>query len=284
MCANYRVGLRLEELLERFGIPAEQAELFGDAVLRPTDPVPGIVLSGSSSQGAGNWSGNGQQASGSSLGNTEQGTGSSSGNGQQASGSSSEKPEQGTASSSGNAQQAADSGSAQSPDGGYELKVLRWGLIPYWADDIKIGIRMFNARCETLLEKRAFKESFAHRRCILPIEEFYEYDDLFRYRVSRRDGKMLGVAGLWDRNRHFREPIESCTMVTCDPNPLIATVHDRMPAILREADYERWLAPTDRPEELLDLLSAFPAEDLTMAEDGERKSAKKKPTTASLFD
>jgi putative SOS response-associated peptidase YedK len=149
-----------------------------------------------------------------------------------------------------------------------ELVRLRWGLIPSWAEDKKIGARLINARAETAAEKPAFRSAFRHRRCLLPADGFYEW--------QRRDGKKqpfylrlredrpFAFAGLWETwTSPEGEVIESATVLTTEANDTVRPVHDRMPVILAPADYERWLDPAvQKPDVLQPLLRPYPAVEL----------------------
>ncbi len=128
------------------------------------------------------------------------------------------------------------------------LSLLRWGLIPSWARDASIGAGMINARSETAVVKPAFRDALASRRCLIPADGFYEWQKNGKakqpYCVEVGDGGLFAFAGLWDRwTNSQREVIESCTILTTTPNSLLSDVHDRMPVILRPADYELWLDP-----------------------------------------
>jgi putative SOS response-associated peptidase YedK len=123
----------------------------------------------------------------------------------------------------------------------------RWGLIPHWADSAKVGSRMFNARAETLAGAPAFRDAFQRKRCLVPVECFYEWrrEGTLRqpYTIGRADGAPLVLAGLWDG---WRDPAtdtvrRSFTIVTSAPNEAMATIHNRMPVILPEADWDAWL-------------------------------------------
>jgi len=123
----------------------------------------------------------------------------------------------------------------------------RWGLIPHWADSAKVGSRMFNARAETLAGAPAFRDAFQRKRCLVPVECFYEWrrEGTLRqpYTIGRADGAPLVLAGLWDG---WRDPAtdtvrRSFTIVTSAPNQAMATIHNRMPVILPEADWDAWL-------------------------------------------
>ena len=140
--------------------------------------------------------------------------------------------------------------------------LLRWGLVPPWAADPKIGNRLINARAETLVTKPAFREAFAHRRCLVPAHAFYEWQrvDGARqpWRIARRDGHPFGFAGLWERWQGPQGPLESCTIVTTEANAVVAPIHSRMPAVLPAEQYARWLDPTTPPDELLTMLRPLP--------------------------
>ena len=146
-----------------------------------------------------------------------------------------------------------------------ELVTARWGLIPSWAKDAVIGNRMINARAETVAEKPAFRAAFKARRCIVPASGFYEWKRQAKgpkrpHLIRRRDGAPMGFAGLWEAwtDPVTGEAVTSCTIVTCEPNALMAELHDRMPVILDPADYDRWLDPTQPGAQ--ELLRPCPAE------------------------
>ncbi len=124
---------------------------------------------------------------------------------------------------------------------------FRWGLVPFWAKDAGIGARHINARAETLAARPAFKESFAHKRCIVPVDGFFEWERLEAGgklpHYIHRPGHPLALAGLWAswRDPETHERITSCAIVTTDPNDLMCRIHDRMPAVLAPEDWARWL-------------------------------------------
>jgi putative SOS response-associated peptidase YedK len=149
------------------------------------------------------------------------------------------------------------------------LTAYRWGLIPHWAKDAKVGSRMFNARAETLSTSPAFRDALVRKRCIVPVDSFYEWkrEGTIRqpYRVVRRDGRPLAVAGLW---AGWRDPTtdtvrRTFTIVTTTPNVAMSDLHDRMPVLLTDDLWARWLdpAPHDRGE-LLGMLAPTDAIDL----------------------
>jgi putative SOS response-associated peptidase YedK len=129
-----------------------------------------------------------------------------------------------------------------------ELVLLRWGLIPSTIKDTKNSYRMINARAETVSQRPAFRAAFAHRRCLIPADGFYEWqrtnDNKQPYFVRAKDENPLAFAGLWERWQRGQEVIESCTIITTSANESLAPIHDRMPAILREDTYDLWLDPS----------------------------------------
>jgi putative SOS response-associated peptidase YedK len=131
---------------------------------------------------------------------------------------------------------------------GNTLAALRWGLVPSWARDPKIGYRTINARAETLRDKPAFRDSFAARRCVIPVDGFYEWQRTPHGKaphfIRRGDGAPVLLAGLWDRWLDpERTPLETFTIVTTRPNAFVRPLHDRMPVVLAPADVDRWLDP-----------------------------------------
>ena len=127
-----------------------------------------------------------------------------------------------------------------------ELSWLRWGLVPSWATDIKMGARMINARCETIQEKPAFRAAFKKRRCLILADGFYEWQATPTGKqpiyIYRKDEQPFGMAGLWECNSQIGPtPMETCTVITTAANPLVAPIHDRMPVILPAEHFEQWL-------------------------------------------
>ena len=132
-------------------------------------------------------------------------------------------------------------------EGERRLGRFRWGLIPFWAKEIGIGSRHINARAESVATKPAFRDSFTSRRCLIPADGFYEWQKRAKGKLPhyllRVDGDPLALAGLWAswRDPESGERIVSCTIVTTEPNDLVAPIHDRMPVVLQAGDWERWL-------------------------------------------
>jgi putative SOS response-associated peptidase YedK len=154
-------------------------------------------------------------------------------------------------------------------DGGFvvEPALLRWGLIPSWAKDSRIGNRMFNARSETIDKKPAFRAAFKRRRCVILADGFFEWrrtdNGKFPYFISMKDQQPFAMAGLWDRWSGTDSRIESCTIITTAANRVMTTLHDRMPVILSNEDARRWIETVnDSREALLSIL--VPANDDSM--------------------
>ncbi len=148
-------------------------------------------------------------------------------------------------------------------DDGQVLALHRWGLIPNWAKDPSVGNKMINARGETLASKPAFRDALAKRRCLVPASGFYEWKKSptgkVPQHIDNQDRSLLTFAGLWESWTDGEEKeIRSFTIITVTPNTLMATIHDRMPAIILPEDRERWLSPDLSTEEALKLLRPYP--------------------------
>jgi putative SOS response-associated peptidase YedK len=137
----------------------------------------------------------------------------------------------------------------QNKDGNNECVDLRWGLVPSWAKDLKMGARMINARCETVAEKPSFRTAFKKRRCLVMADGFYEWkkqaDGKQPYYITRKDDQPFGMAGLWEAWRDKAADdapwIETCTIITTSANTLMQTLHDRMPVIFEPDQFDMWL-------------------------------------------
>jgi putative SOS response-associated peptidase YedK len=148
--------------------------------------------------------------------------------------------------------------------GARSLDLLRWGLIPFWAKDPGIGNRMINARAETVAEKPSYRASFKRKRCLVPADGFYEWQATggrkqpFYFRFE--GGGPFALAGLWDRwEKGEGEPVETFTILTTEPNEVVAPVHKRMPVILDREGMATWLDPAiEDAERLTPLLGPFP--------------------------
>jgi putative SOS response-associated peptidase YedK len=149
------------------------------------------------------------------------------------------------------------------------LVLLRWGLIPSWAKDPKIGNQCINAKAETVAEKPSFRSAFKKRRCLIVATGFYEWQVQGRTRqpmwIGLRSKRPFAFAGLWEHWTPAEgEPLDTCTIITTEPNELMRTIHNRMPAILAPAFYDQWLDPTFQHIDLLKtLLAPYPSEELT---------------------
>ena len=168
-----------------------------------------------------------------------------------------------------------------------EFASLRWGLIPSWAKDLKIGARMINARAETLSEKPAFREAFRERRCLIPADGFYEWRRVgskkqpFYFRL--RGGRSFAFAGLWERWEGQGAAVESCTLLTTDANDLLRPVHERMPVILNPEDYETWLDSSVRgTERLRPLFAPYSPEEMDFHPVGMRVNSPKNDDPACI--
>ena len=150
--------------------------------------------------------------------------------------------------------------------GEVSLDPLRWGLIPYWCQEPKGGRKPINAKCETVHKLPMFREAYRRRRCILPVDGFYEWKALKGqkakqpYAIAMKDGKPFGIGGLWE---NWKDPvsgewIRTFAVVTTDANELVAEIHDRMPLILAPSDYARWLSDEPDPRDLLRPFAAEP--------------------------
>ena len=133
-----------------------------------------------------------------------------------------------------------------------QLKVvtLRWGLVPFWAKDLKIGAKMINARCETVESKPSFRSAFKKRRCLVFADGYFEWKKIDGakqpyYMTTTENGGGFCMAGLWEKwkDKENDETVESCTVLTTDANSKLSGVHDRMPVVLDRKDFEFWLDP-----------------------------------------
>jgi putative SOS response-associated peptidase YedK len=167
-----------------------------------------------------------------------------------------------------------------------EVSLLRWGLVPSWAPDLKTGARMFNARAETVAAKPAFRSAFKARRCLVPTDGFYEWkkgakpkDPKQPFLIHLQSDKPFAMAGLWecwqpgevdketrgqgDKETHS-SAIETFTIITTEANQQVRELHDRMPVILAKKDYETWLNLGARAPRLLELLKPSSEESLVL--------------------
>jgi putative SOS response-associated peptidase YedK len=149
------------------------------------------------------------------------------------------------------------------------LQLLRWGLIPSWTKDAKGGRKPINARAETVATSSMFKGAYAKRRCLLPIDGFFEWKAIKGsktkqpYALAMKDRSPFAVAGIWENwtRPDTGEAIRTFAVITCEANELVSQIHDRMPVIIAPTDYDRWLGQEPDPR---DLKKPYPAEPMTM--------------------
>lgn len=148
----------------------------------------------------------------------------------------------------------------RSREGARELVMMRWGLIPYWATDKKVGYKAINA-VESVATAPVFHAAFKQRRCLVLADGFYEWKKIGGgekqpYRITLNGGEPFAFAGLWESWKGPEARIVSCTIITGPPNELLSELHDRMPVILDPDNYDMWLAGKAGAE----LLVPFPAD------------------------
>lgn len=151
-------------------------------------------------------------------------------------------------------------------EGDRRLDFLRWGLVPRWAKDLRIGSKMINARAETVATKNSFRSAFKKRRCVVAADGFYEWqrlddDSKQPMYIHRSDGDPLAFAGLYERwiDAEGLREIHTCTIITTSANEMMAPIHDRMPVVLAPQHWEQWLDPSyDDVERLQSLLLPAP--------------------------
>jgi putative SOS response-associated peptidase YedK len=145
------------------------------------------------------------------------------------------------------------------------LDMMRWGLVPYWAKDIKIGFSTINAIAETIDTKPVFREAFKRRRCIVPVDNFYEWQKLDDgktkqpYAIGLEGGGLMALAGLWE---NWKSPadewVRSFTIITTTPNDLCGELHNRMPVILPAETWSTWIGEEPaEPDQLKSLLVPY---------------------------
>ena len=150
------------------------------------------------------------------------------------------------------------------------LRVMRWGLIPFWCKDLtKLGLSTINTQAETIMQKPMWKGPFSKHRCLVAADGFYEWQKLGAktkqpWMYSMRSGEPFAFGGVWS---HWKAPtgeeIDSFSIITTEPNELTSKVHNRMPVILKPSDYERWLAPGDPAQPPVNLLRPYDADLMT---------------------
>ncbi len=150
--------------------------------------------------------------------------------------------------------------------GSREFALQRWGLVPLWARDAKLGYTTFNARAEEAARKPAFREALKKRRCIVPADGFYEWQKIGAkakqpFAITLKSGEPFAFAGLWESWQPPQgPPLETFAILTTGPNEIMRPIHNRMPVILDPSDYARWLSPGDAANPPVELLRPFPSE------------------------
>jgi putative SOS response-associated peptidase YedK len=145
------------------------------------------------------------------------------------------------------------------------LETMRWGLVPFWAKDIKIGYKMINARCEGIETKPSFRSAIKYRRCLIPVDGFYEWrkdkdtGTKTPFHIGVESQEVFAFAGLWEewKDPDSQELLRSCAIITCAPNQQMNEIHNRMPVILDPENESRWLDPHVSVEEALAMLHPY---------------------------
>lgn len=146
---------------------------------------------------------------------------------------------------------------------------MRWGLVPFWSKDSKVGYSTINAKAETITSSPAFREAMKRRRCLVPADWFYEWQRMHEmtkqpFAIGLKDGSIFAFAGLWEtwKDKGTGATLEAYTIITTDPNHLLEKLHNRMPVILRPEDYDRLLPPGYSSMPPVDLLGSFDTEQM----------------------
>jgi putative SOS response-associated peptidase YedK len=156
-------------------------------------------------------------------------------------------------------------------DGARIGKMMKWGLVPSWANDPKIGWKMINARAETVDEKASFRRALKRRRCLILADGFYEWkkegEKKIPYRFTLQNEQPFAFAGLWETWDKHGETLYTCTIITTKANELVGMIHDRMPVILPQEWHDAWLDPKlEDTDYIKSLLQPYPAEEMKMYE------------------
>ncbi len=251
MCGRFASARKRQELLEEFGVQRDRVTepLRPDYNVAPTKPVYAVLTRLPKD-------GDGEQAPGpDGSGEARPGQDSASGPGVPGHGAPTGDPGQGTP-----GQGALEHGGVR------ELRVVRWGLVPFWAKDTSIGSRLINARAETVATKPAFRRAFARHRCLLPADGFYEWEKSGDpkhprkqpYYIQREDGGVLAFAGLYELWRDKDQPEDdpeawlwTATIITTRAEDEVGRIHDRMPMVIDPARWADWLDPAATSAEAL---------------------------------
>lgn len=157
-----------------------------------------------------------------------------------------------------------------------EGEMIRWGLVPSWAKDPSIGNRMANVRSDTALEKSSFRAPMQKRRCLIPADVFFEWQDVpgqkrrKPHAVAMLKGEPFALGGLWEawRSKENGEWLITCAILTTEPNELLAPIHDRMPVIIRPEDYRAWVDPDTKATAVRNLVESYSAGEMRAWEIG----------------
>ena len=149
-------------------------------------------------------------------------------------------------------------------------EMIRWGLVPSWAKDPSIGNRMANVRSDTALEKSSFRAAMQKRRCLIPADVFFEWQDVpgqkrrKPYAVAFRDGEIFALGGLWEawRAKESGEWLITCAILTTEPNELLEPIHDRMPVIIQPDQYRAWLDGSTTMDDVRRLVAPYSSDEM----------------------
>jgi putative SOS response-associated peptidase YedK len=252
MCGRFASARKRQELLEEFGVQRDRVAepLRPDYNVAPTKPVYAVVTRRPEDPAKEQGAGPGSAGSGSA--------------GPDGAGPDGAAEHQAGGHQAGEDQAAGHQ--AAEPEGVRELRVVRWGLVPFWAKDISIGSRLINARAETVASKPAFRHAFARHRCLLPADGFYEWEKSGDpkssrkqpYYIRREDGGVLAFAGLYelwrDKDRPDDDPdswLWTATIITTRAEDEVGRIHDRMPMVIEPARWADWLDPAATSAEAL---------------------------------
>jgi len=152
-----------------------------------------------------------------------------------------------------------------------QLAFMQWGLVPSWAKDPSVSSKMINARSETLAQKPSFRDAFAKRRCLVPVDGFFEWrkegNQKYPMYIHLKDRQLFAMAGLWET---WKTPegdvLQTCTIITTEPNPFVAQFHHRMAVILSPESYASWLDHGTPVDDLNALFTPYPAEHMAAYE------------------
>jgi putative SOS response-associated peptidase YedK len=149
-----------------------------------------------------------------------------------------------------------------------QVVMMKWGLVPFWAKDVRIGYKMINARAEGIENKPSFRKPIRSQRCLVPADGFYEWQrgnlegkvEKYPWFVGLKNGETMALAGIWDvwKDAEGRE-LHSYAIITTEANKLVGKIHERMPVIMKQEDEDQWLNGETKLEEVLRLLKPYPA-------------------------